>query len=153
MLAIHQCGCLAASAILFERLTNAQVMSEKDERERTTQPGSAEDVHADHSAAAMQDQQGLARDATSGGSCERIEGDIEAGNGSDLDGLVQRLLNIGLSDDAAVLADMSVKLRRAGVFNLEDLKGLSRDEIKEVVKDLNFNPLQFNKLFRHVSDV
>jgi hypothetical protein len=48
---------------------------------------------------------------------------------------------------------MSVKLRRAGVLTLEDLKGLSRDETKEVVKDLNLNPLQFNKLFRHVSDV
>jgi hypothetical protein len=153
MIATHPHGCLAASAILFERLTNAQVLSEVDEvRERTTH-GSAEDVHADHSAAAMQVQQGLARDAASGGSCERIEGEIEAGNGGDLDGLGKRLFNIGLSDDAAVLADMSVKLRRAGVLTLEDLKGLSRDETKEVVKDLNLNPLQFNKLFRHVSDV
>jgi hypothetical protein len=72
---------------------------------------------------------------------------------ADLDDLALNLRYVGLSDDATVLADMSVKLRRDGVLTLEDLQGLSRDEMKEVLRALNLNPLQFNKVFKHVSNL
>jgi hypothetical protein len=72
---------------------------------------------------------------------------------ADLDDLALSLRYVGLSDDATVLADMAVKLRRDGVLTLEDLLGLSRDEMKEVLISLNLNPLQFNKVFKHVSNL
>jgi hypothetical protein len=63
----------------------------------------------------------------------------------------KRMRDIGLSDDAAVLADMSAKLRKDGIMSLEDLRGLSKEEVKESVKALMLSPVQFNKLFKAVS--
>ena len=71
----------------------------------------------------------------------------------ELDDLAQRLGSIGLSSDAAVLADLSSKLRKDGVMALEDLKGLSEDEMKEEVAALNLKRVQFNKLFKAVSEL
>ena len=56
-----------------------------------------------------------------------------------------------MSDDAAVLADMSAKLRKDGIMSLEDLRGLSKEEVKDSVKALMLSPVQFNKLFKAVS--
>jgi GTPase SAR1 family protein len=63
----------------------------------------------------------------------------------------KRMRDIGLSDDAAVLADMSAKLRKGGIMSLEDLRGLSKEEVHESVKALMLSPVQFNKLFKAVS--
>ena len=71
----------------------------------------------------------------------------------ELDDLAQLLGSIGLSSDAAVLADLSSKLRKDGVMALEDLKGLSEDEMKEEVAALNLKRVQFNKLFKAVSEL
>jgi GTPase SAR1 family protein len=76
-----------------------------------------------------------------------------AAGGGDLDDLALKLRNVGLSDDSAALADMSAKLRKDGVGALEELKGLSRDEMKGVVNPLSLNLVQFNKLFKHVSEL
>ena len=70
-----------------------------------------------------------------------------------VDNLAQRLGSIGLSSDAAVLADLSSKLRKDGVVALEDLKGLSEDDMKEEVAALNLKRVQFNKLFKAVSEL
>ena len=71
----------------------------------------------------------------------------------ELDEFAQRLRIIGLSSDAAVLADMSSKLQTGGVMALDDLKGLSEDDMKEVVAALNLKRVQFNKLFKAVSEL
>jgi hypothetical protein len=65
--------------------------------------------------------------------------------------LVLRLRAIKTSDDAAVLTDMSTKLRRAGIFALEDLQGLSLEELKEAVAVLSLNAVQLRRLFTAVS--
>jgi hypothetical protein len=70
---------------------------------------------------------------------------------SDADDLALRLRAIKISDDAAVLTDMSAKLRRAGIFALEDLQGLSLDELKEAVAVLGLNAVQLKRLFTAVS--
>ena len=69
----------------------------------------------------------------------------------DLDALAKRLRGIGLSDDAAVLADMSAKLRRGGIMALEDLRGLTKDDLRTEVSSLNLGRVQLNKLFDAVS--
>ena len=57
-----------------------------------------------------------------------------------------RLRDIGLSDDSAVLADMSAKLRRRGIMALEDLRGLTKDELRTEISSLNLGRVQLNKL-------
>ena len=64
----------------------------------------------------------------------------------DSDNLAQKLRDIKISDDATVVADMTAKLRRAGIFGLEDLQGLSPDEVKEAVAELKLNPVQLRRL-------
>ena len=76
-----------------------------------------------------------------------------SGDGADLDDLAQRLRSIGLSSDPALLADMSAKLRKDGVMALEDLRGLSEEDMKQEVAVLNLKRVQFNKLFKAVSDL
>ena len=46
---------------------------------------------------------------------------------------------------------MSAKLQKDGTINLEDLKGLSEEDMKASVAALNLNPVQFKKLFTEVS--
>jgi hypothetical protein len=79
---------------------------------------------------------------------------VEHGAGDDavaLDALAQRLRTVGLSNDPAVLADMSAKLQKDGTMKLEDLKGLSEQDMKDSVAALNLKPVQFKKLFDEVS--
>ena len=45
----------------------------------------------------------------------------------DADDLVTQLRAIKISDDTAVLTDMSAKLKRCGIFAIEELQGLSMD--------------------------
>jgi hypothetical protein len=71
----------------------------------------------------------------------------------DADDLALRLRAINISDDAAVLDAMSAKLRRAGIFALEDLQGLSLDELKEAVALLSLNAMQLRRLFKAVAAV
>ena len=66
-------------------------------------------------------------------------------------GLFSRLTAI--IADPAVLADMSAKLRKDGTMNLQDLKGLSEEDMKASVAALNLKPVQFNKLFKAVSNL
>jgi hypothetical protein len=40
---------------------------------------------------------------------------------------------------------------KSGTLQLEDLKGLSEQDMKDSVAALNLKPVQFNKLFREVS--
>jgi hypothetical protein len=79
---------------------------------------------------------------------------LSAGGSSaplDVDHLEQKLRVIGLSDDAAVLADMCAKLRKGGIMSLQDLQGLSKEEVKESVQALMLSPAQHIKLFKAVS--
>ncbi len=69
----------------------------------------------------------------------------------DADGLATQLRAIKISDDTAVLTDMSAKLRKGGIFAIEDLEGLSMDELKEAVVALNLNAVQLRRLFAAVS--
>ena len=69
------------------------------------------------------------------------------------DHLALKLREIKISDDAAVLADMTTKLRRAGIFGMEDLQGLSLDELKEAVAALNLNAVQLRRLFAAVPNI
>jgi GTPase SAR1 family protein len=66
---------------------------------------------------------------------------------------LKRLRQIGLSDDDAVLADMSAKLRRGGIMALEDLRGFTKEELQEEVSTLNLKRVQLNKLFAAVSNL
>jgi hypothetical protein len=72
---------------------------------------------------------------------------------SHADDLALKLQDIRVSDDAAVLADMSARLRRAGIFGMEDLQGLSLDEVKEAVAALNLNAVQLRRLFAAVPKI
>jgi hypothetical protein len=47
-----------------------------------------------------------------------------------LDALAQRLRTVGLSNDPAVLADMSAKLQKHGTMNLDDLRGVHEEGMK-----------------------
>jgi len=69
------------------------------------------------------------------------------------DHLALKLREIKISDDATVLADMSAKLRRDGIFGMEDLQGLSLDEVKEAVAALNLNAVQLRRLFAAVPNI
>ena len=69
------------------------------------------------------------------------------------DHLALKLREIKISDNAAVLADMTTKLRRAGIFGMEDLQGLSLDELKEAVAALNLNAVQLRRLFAAVPNI
>jgi hypothetical protein len=69
----------------------------------------------------------------------------------DADDLVTQLRAIRISDDAAVLTDMSANLRRGGIFAIEELQGLSMDELKDAVFSLNLNAVQLRRLFAAVS--
>ena len=64
--------------------------------------------------------------------------------------LATQLRAIKISDDTAVLTDMSAKLRKGGIFAIEDLQGLSMDERKEAVVALNLNAVQLRRLFAAV---
>jgi GTPase SAR1 family protein len=64
-----------------------------------------------------------------------------------LDGLAQRLRRLSVSDDDAVLSDMSAKLRKDGVVSFECLLKLSKDELEEQMASLNLKPAQRRKLF------
>jgi hypothetical protein len=75
------------------------------------------------------------------------------GDGAVLDDLAQRLRSIGLSNDPALLADMSAKLQKDGVNVLEDLQGLSEEDTRASVAALNLKPVQFRKLFKALSDM
>jgi hypothetical protein len=46
---------------------------------------------------------------------------------------------------------MFAKLRKDGIMSFENLRGLSKEEVKESVKALMLSPAQFNKLFKAVS--
>jgi hypothetical protein len=67
------------------------------------------------------------------------------------DQLALQLRVIKLSDDAAVLTDMSAKLRRVGIFAVEDLQGLSLEELKEAVVVLSLNAVQLKRLYTAVT--
>jgi len=69
----------------------------------------------------------------------------------DADDLALQLRAIKLSDDAAVLDDMSARLRRDGIFTMEDLQCLSLDEVKKTVATLNLNAVQLRRLLAAVS--
>jgi hypothetical protein len=69
----------------------------------------------------------------------------------DADDLATQLRAIRISDDAAVLTDMSANLRRGGIFAIEELQGLSMDELKDAVFSLNLNAVQLRRLFAAVS--
>ena len=58
-----------------------------------------------------------------------------------------KLREIKISDDAAVLADMSARLRRDGIMALEDLRGMSMEVLQEEVSALNLKRVQLKKLF------
>ncbi len=68
----------------------------------------------------------------------------------DADNLLAQLRAIKISDDTAVLADMSAKLKRCGIFAIEELQGLSMDELKEAMVTLNLNAVQLRRLFAAV---
>jgi hypothetical protein len=69
------------------------------------------------------------------------------------DHLALKLREIKISDDAAVLADMTTKLQRAGIFGMEDLQGLSLDEVNDAVAAWNLNAMQLRRLFAAVSNI
>jgi hypothetical protein len=69
------------------------------------------------------------------------------------DSLALKLREIQLSDDASVLADMSANLRRNGIMDLQDLRGLTKEELQEEVSALNLKRVQLNKLFDAVSNL
>ena len=71
----------------------------------------------------------------------------------DAEALSRRLREIQVSDDTAVLVDMSVNLRRIGIFTLEDLQGFTLDELKEEVAVLRLNRVQIKKLFDALSNM
>jgi hypothetical protein len=69
----------------------------------------------------------------------------------DADDLVLGLRAIKISDDPAILADMSAKLRRDGIFAMEDLQGLSLEELKDSVAALGLKAVPLRRLFAAVS--
>jgi hypothetical protein len=71
----------------------------------------------------------------------------------DADDLVTQLRAIKISDDTAVLTDMSAKLKRCGIFAIKQLQGLSMDELKEAVVTLNLNAVQLRSLFAAVPNL
>ena len=46
---------------------------------------------------------------------------------------------------------MAAKLRRAGIFAVEDLQGLSLEELKEAVAVLSLNAVQLKRLYTAVT--
>ncbi len=46
-----------------------------------------------------------------------------------------------------MLADLSARLQSCHVFALDDLQGMSREELNATVADAQLTPLQFNKLY------
>ncbi len=48
---------------------------------------------------------------------------------------------------------MSAKLQKDGTMNLQDLKGLSEEDMRASVAALNLKPVQLNKLFKAVSNL
>ena len=71
----------------------------------------------------------------------------------DTEVLSRRLRAIQISDDNAVLVDMSVNMRKIGIFALEDLQGFTLDELKEEVAVLHLNRVQIKKLFDALSNM
>jgi predicted metal-dependent phosphoesterase TrpH len=65
--------------------------------------------------------------------------------------LAQRLRRIGLSTDQNALLRMAIQLQKDGINNLEDLRGISKAEMKSEVAALKLDPVQFEKLFNAVS--
>jgi hypothetical protein len=68
-----------------------------------------------------------------------------------LDALACELSRINLSSSNGVLAHLGSRLQACGVVCLDDLKGMSREDVMASVADANLTPLQFNKLFAAVS--
>jgi hypothetical protein len=83
--------------------------------------------------------------------CQTAAADESSSTPLDLDALAKRLRDIGLSDDTAVLTGMSVKMRRDGIMALEDLRGLTKDDLQKELSALNLGKVQLNKLFDAVS--
>ena len=153
-------GCLAATAIRFQMFTSAQIASEGRQEfghgcdEVALAPSAAEEHAPAASMSSVHEKNNPCIEKTAHAArCTAVMQAHAAEGHADLDDLALNLRYVGLSDDVTVLADMSVKLRRDGVLALEDLQGLSRDEMKEVLRALNLNPLQFNKVFKHVSNL
>jgi GTPase SAR1 family protein len=67
------------------------------------------------------------------------------------DDLALQLQHAGLSNILAVLLEFSAKLQSNGVLAMDDMRGLSMDELKDVVKCLCLNVVQFNKLFKYLN--
>lgn len=65
--------------------------------------------------------------------------------------LAQKLYIIGLSTDPNLLVAIASKLQQIGVHSLQDLQGLSKEEMMNAVKSLSLTPVQINKLFKAVS--
>jgi hypothetical protein len=78
---------------------------------------------------------------------------VSGGDGSPLDELALQLQRVGLSSNPDVLSEFSTKLQSDGVRTADDLKGLSKDELRDVVKCLNLNVVQFNRLFYYLNPV
>ena len=98
----------------------------------------------------------MQRFATPGSLSQTVDTMI-AGDGSsvspDAEVLSRRLRAIQISDDTAVLVEMSVNLRKIGIFALEDLQGFTLDELKEEVAVLHLNRVQMKKLFDSLSSM
>jgi hypothetical protein len=98
----------------------------------------------------------MQRLATPGSLAQTVD-TMFAGDGSsispDAELLSRRLRAIQISDDTGVLVDMSVNLRKIGIFALEDLQGFTLDELKEEVAVLRLNRVQMKKLFDALSNM
>ena len=68
-----------------------------------------------------------------------------------LDDLACELSRINLSSSNGVLAHLGSRLQACGVVCLDDLKGMSREDVMAIVADAKLTPLEFNKLFAVVS--
>ncbi len=78
---------------------------------------------------------------------------VSGGAGAPLDELALQLQRVGLSSNPDILSEFSTKLQSDGVQAADDLKGLTKDELKDVVKCLNLNVVQFNRLFNYLNPV
>ena len=79
---------------------------------------------------------------------------VAAGSGDVvLDDLALQLQRVGVSKDPAVLAEMSAKLQSDGVSALQDLKGLSQEDVNKQLAPLNLKPVPLNKLLKHISEL
>jgi hypothetical protein len=68
-----------------------------------------------------------------------------------LDPLASQLSSINVSNNADVLAQLSIKLQACGVTSLSDLEGMGIDDVRASVAGANLNPLQFKRVLDAVS--